>query len=207
MAFSSACCQKLAPWLSAGASSAARRCSSGSGRAISQRASNSLGRAMENSSEASMVSGVPGSSLWRRRSDTSVIIAVRGAKPKSASKVVMSTRSMNASHQACRRWRRSASASIAATSDSTRPSATSTEGSAARTHSSTWISHRWRSASSAWGSSSASRRGRSWVGWGIQCRVREGGDGISAPVADGSISSTNRAIGVSKVSPASVTHR
>ena len=207
MALSKACCQKLAPWLSAGASSAARRCSKASGNATSQRASNSRGMEMENSSEASMVSGVPGSNLWRRRSDSSVIMAVRGANPKSASSVVMSTRSIKTSHHACKRWRSSLLLSIACTKASTRPTATSTEGSAAPIHSSTWISQRWRSASSASGFNSASRRGRSWAFLGIQCNVGEVGWGMASALSPvWSASSTNSAIGASKVSPSSLTH-
>ena len=50
-----------------------------------------------------MVSGVPGSHLVRRRTANSLTRAVRGAKPKSASKVVMSTVSIRRAHHACRR--------------------------------------------------------------------------------------------------------
>ena len=53
-----------------------------------------------NSSDASMVSGLPGNSLVRRRSAISLTRAVRGAKPKSASNVVMSTWSTSVAHQA-----------------------------------------------------------------------------------------------------------
>ena len=84
-----------------------------------------------------MVSGVPGMILLRRRSASSVIMAVRGAKPKSASSVVMSTWSIKVSHQAISRWCASASFSKALTSCSTRPTATSTDGWAARIHCST----------------------------------------------------------------------
>ncbi len=57
-----------------------------------------MGHASTNNSDASIVSGVPGSHLVRRRAASSLTKAVRGAKPKSASKVVMSTVSTNCAH-------------------------------------------------------------------------------------------------------------
>ena len=164
MASSRSRCQALAPALlssCAGISTASRRSSSAASSAASQRASNSCGRASMNSSDASSVSGLVGSSLWRRRSASSLAMELRCAKPKSASSVVMSSCPVSAAHQACRRARVSADCSAACTSWATRSVAACTTWLSPRTQSSRAMSCRWRCAAAASGSRAASSCARS----------------------------------------------
>ena len=164
MASSRALCQREGPGASSPAgrdSSPTRRLSWLSSSAASHCASNSLGNASMKSSDASMVSGLPGSSLLRTRSASSLTRAVRGAKPKSASKVVMSTWSTSVVHHACRRTCTSGRDCTASRKSCTRPTAAGTESRRPRTHSSRWISQRWRWARCACGSSEDSRPSRS----------------------------------------------
>ena len=162
MALSSAWRHSERPLSSPGGTSrAARRLSCASSSAAIHCASNSWGTASTNSSDASIVSGVPGSHLVRRRAASSLTKAVRGAKPKSASKVVMSTVSTSCAHHACRRARNSGRASTASRKSCSLAVAPGTESRSPRTHSSKWMSQRWRWGRSASASSSASRRARS----------------------------------------------
>ena len=137
-----------------------RRWARSSGRAASHCASNGLGRARVNSSAASMVSGLLGRSLRRRRSASSLNSAVRGAKPKSASSGVMSTAPASACHHACSRAQVSGWACTVSTSSASRSSVSGTLWALPRSQAHRAISHRWRSARPAWGSSCASRTAR-----------------------------------------------
>ena len=127
--------------------------------ALSHCASNSVCSAIENSTVASIVSGVEGSSFQRRRSASSLKKAVRGAKPKSASSAVKSTVCSRHVHQACSLWRSSGLASIASSSRPTRATAASTDACSPRIQSATSMIHRWRSASGASGFRLTSRAG------------------------------------------------
>ena len=200
MASSTICCHRARPagWLPD--STCASRPSNGASSIASHWASNCVGSASRNSSAASVVSGVPGSILWRSRSASSLTNAVRGAKPKSASKVVMSTVCASTSHQACRRSCSSGWVSSASRNSCTRLSAASGEAWSPRIQANSQISHRWRCATPACGSSSRSRVLRSRMQQG-QCSTRR--VGLSPLPA----SSTNMAMGASKRSPSSATQK
>ena len=161
MASSTVCCQRVAPSTAGWRNSCSIRCNWVASMAASHWASKARGRASENSSEASSVSGVSGSSLWRRRSVSSLKKAVRGAKPKSAKRVVTSTVDSSTCHHARRRCCTSGRASIASSSSCKRPMAACGDGCLPRIQAHRLISHRWRSASGACGSSWSSRLPRS----------------------------------------------
>ena len=135
------------------------RSSMGLSNALIHCASNGVCKAIENSSVASIVSGVEGSNLRRRRSASSLKNAVRGAKPKSASSAVKSTVCSNCAHQACTLLRMSGLASIVSSNKPRRAMAPSTEFCLPRIQAATSMIHRLRSAKGASGSRLASRAG------------------------------------------------
>ena len=146
-----------------GDNKAARRSMVVASSAFSHWASKAVCSAIENSSVASIVSGVEGRSFQRRRSASSLKKAVRGAKPKSASKAVKSTVCSSSVHQACSLLRSTGSASNASSSMTKRLMAPSTAFWLPRIQLATSMIQRLRSASGASGfkldSSSASRSG------------------------------------------------
>ena len=148
----------------AGSSRPAMRCSVASSSAASNWASNASHKTSENSAEASAVSGVPGSSFWRKRSKNSLRKALREENPKSASSVVASSVSISACHHACRRCCVCARTCTASSSRLTRASDAATERQSPRSHWNRAISHRWRCTSSACGSRVSSSSGRSCGG-------------------------------------------
>ena len=145
-------------------STACTRSSCSGGRASSQSLSEAAGSSRPNSSARSVVSGVPGSTLRRRRWPSSLRKAVRGAKPKSASMGAMSTSRRKARHQACQRSNHSGRALAASSSSCTRATLAALSLPWPRTQASSPISHRWRWASGASGSSAVSRSDRSGRG-------------------------------------------